>query len=170
MLISVFTTALPLDASACSPRAREALRPVIEQDQCGFIKDQQIGELFAEPARDLGDGRVSQIYGDRNACDLNSSVIVTDCPTARRLTIGPDINLAVGNGGGSLVDIKYSVAPDGPLQLDAKLVELAGTAATAGHDVIWIDMPWEMPRGLLDWSRVTCACELFYPDSKGAIQ
>lgn len=169
LIISLPLAVLPVAAMACSPGWTETPGPLERGAQCALVQPRQIGEDFAEAAMDLGQGRVAQVYGNGNGCDLYSSVIVTQCSSGERLTIGPDVSTAKGNGGGVLIDIKASLAPQGGLKLSDPLADLAGQAAKAGHDVNWIDAPWEAPRQVFsDWSFVTCACKTFYPDSAGA--
>lgn len=169
-LISLLLVLAPLGAWACSPAVVETPGPVQRGAQCSLIVPAQIGEGFASPAWDLGQGRVAQLFGDRNACDLNSSAMVTQCTTGARVALGPDVQMAQGDDSGALADIKVSMLGRGQLRLDAPIYDLAAGAARAGLDVRWIEEAWQAPAPVFaQWADVTCACATFYPGSEGAM-
>ncbi|WP_208347266.1 hypothetical protein [Pseudaestuariivita rosea] len=167
--ISLLAVLAPLSALACSPGYVENPGPIEHGDLCSYVEPQHIGENFGEPALDLGEGRVAQIIGYGNGCDLDSSIILTQCTSSQQVQIGPDLTQAVPNGGGFLYDIKSAIAPNGALELRDPLPELAASAARRGHDITWLE-PLSNPykarsTGPADLS---CACRTFYPDTPGA--
>ena len=168
--VIIFLTLMVSNAAAlaCSPAYLEQPGPRVLGNLCSFVEPAQIGESFAEEVVDLGQSRVAQVVGYSTGCDLDNSVVVTQCDTERTLIIGNDPAQGQPNGGGWLFDVKASFAPGGSLDLTSSLPDLAAKAAYNGQNITWVNHPSDTARRYGDWSNFICACRTFYPDSEGA--